>query len=79
MKDLREDQLLLLELANLCVANVTLSYSERNTAIWEAFRIGISYEISRYASSRKPPRREGREEAGSPPMRAARVSAGEGA
>ena len=50
MIDLTEDKLLLLELASLCVKNVALSYSERNSAIWDAFRIGIAYEKA------KPPR-----------------------
>lgn len=41
---LTPDKELLLKVASLCcVAHVELSYSERNTAIWEAFRLGQEY------------------------------------
>ena len=54
--NLTEDKLLLLELASLCVKNVTFSYSERNSAIWEAFRIGIAYEKIRPPRGREASR-----------------------
>jgi hypothetical protein len=42
--DLTTDKVILLDIAHLCVSGHELSYSERNQAIWEAFRLGREYQ-----------------------------------
>jgi hypothetical protein len=64
MVDLTADKVILLDIAHLCVGGHELSYSERNTAIWEAFRLGREYQamISRSVDVGQP-QAGGKEEA----------------